>query len=366
MAPLYPLLLARIFRITGILSWASYLVIGYTDCAFSALTAWPAAAVARKAFGETTGIAAGWFWALLPTAVYYPVAWVWDTCLVTLLFALVVLATLYLRDSARSAAWAGYGLLLGITALVNAAVVSTYPFFLGWAALQIRRRTPNWMRLAAMACAGCVLVLSPWWVRNYVVFHRFIPLRSNFGLELWLGNNPRNPDIWAWWLHPDSDEGAMQEMVRMGEMAFMDAKQKEALAWIRSHPGDFLRDSFDRLADTWVAFDEPIWQVLRMHPFMRWLYLASAIFPVVTFSGAWLAARRRNPYMPVFGAVLLAFPLIYYVTHSSLRYRYPIEPVMSVLCAYALVSLVSAFRPRREEASAAGAGHVAGEMTPAS
>ncbi len=31
--------------------------------------------------------------------------------------------------------------------------------------------------------------LSPWLIRNAMVFHRFIPMRDSMGLELWMGNN---------------------------------------------------------------------------------------------------------------------------------------------------------------------------------
>ena len=349
MTPLFPLLLSWIFRLTGIFSWTSYLVIGFVDCAFSALTVWPIKACARKAFGDGTATTAAWAWVFLPTAVHYAVDWVWDTALVTLLFALVLLATLYLRDATRAAAWAGYGALLGITALANASVVSTFPFLLGWAAVQIRAQSRSWARLAATAVAAFVLVMSPWWIRNYSVFHRFIPFRSNLGLELWLGNNSHNPDIVSGWLHPDEDQTEMGAMARLGELAYMDAKQKEALAWIRSHPADFLRNSFDRVCDTWIAFDEPMWQIMLLPGWLIGLNMMSVLFAVLTFSGALLAARRHNPFAVPLAIVILAFPLVYYVTHSSMRYRQPIEPEMTVLSSYALAALVTALRPRRAE-----------------
>jgi len=34
------------------------------------------------------------------------------------------------------------------------------------------------------------LVLIPWTARNYAAFGRLVPIKDNFGLELWLGNNP--------------------------------------------------------------------------------------------------------------------------------------------------------------------------------
>lgn len=365
MTPLFPLLLSGIFRVTGIFSWTSYLVIETLDSALSALAVWPILSIGRKVFGETTGLTAGWVWAFLPTAVHYAVNWVWDTTLVTLLFALAFLATLSLCNSARTGAWFGYGLLCGLTVLTNAAVVSVFPFLLGWAAMKVRGISRRWLPLAGLAVAAFVLVLSPWWIRNYSVFHRFIPFRSNLGLELWLGNNSRNPDILSAWLHPDQDADEMNEMVRLGELAYMDTKNHEARDWIRSHPGQFLRNSLDRMEDTWIAFDEPFWQILLLPPYLILINALSVLFPVLTFTGALLATRRHNPYAAPLALVLLVFPLVYYVTHSSMRYRQPIEPYMTILSAYTLVSLASALRPRRAAGPLPTAPLETGEATPA-
>jgi len=31
--------------------------------------------------------------------------------------------------------------------------------------------------------------MAPWFVRDYRTFHQFIPIRSGFGLELYIGNS---------------------------------------------------------------------------------------------------------------------------------------------------------------------------------
>jgi hypothetical protein len=36
--------------------------------------------------------------------------------------------------------------------------------------------------------------------------------------------------------------------------------------------------------------------------------------------------------------VIVVFPAIYYVTHTTPRYRHPIDPIIVLLAAYALVS----------------------------
>jgi hypothetical protein len=39
---------------------------------------------------------------------------------------------------------------------------------------------------------------------------------------------------------------------------------------------------------------------------------------------------------------LLLFPIPYYITHTALRYRHPIDPVMAIFTVYAIARLCSA------------------------
>jgi len=40
------------------------------------------------------------------------------------------------------------------------------------------------------------------------------------------------------------------------------------------------------------------------------------------------------------------FPLIFYVTHSSLRYRFPMDPIMMVLAAFGVAYPISIWNER--------------------
>ena len=71
--------------------------------------------------------------------------------------------------------------------------------------------------------------MVPWTIRNYRVFGKFIVLRSNFGLELWLGNNPAVPDTWSPWLHPNDSLEEAQKYKRMGEIAYMEDKEQRSV-----------------------------------------------------------------------------------------------------------------------------------------
>ncbi len=136
---------------------------------------------------------AAWIWVFFPGAIYFAVEWVWDTSLVALWLALLVAATLELRGSDRSAWWLGYGALWGVGAMINPSLLAVLPFLALWAIWPLRGRLRDATKLSLVSGLVFMACIAPWTVRNYVVFHRFIPLRSNFGLEWWLENTFRTP-----------------------------------------------------------------------------------------------------------------------------------------------------------------------------
>jgi len=104
--PIYPYLVATIFKTWGIFSGMSHMLIQTMNCAFAALTIIPIYGIAKRSFGEGVAIAAAWTWVFLPTALYYPMLWIWDTALVALIFSLIFWATLAVREKHGVLPWA--------------------------------------------------------------------------------------------------------------------------------------------------------------------------------------------------------------------------------------------------------------------
>src|SRR5207302_1925749 len=71
MTPLYPAILAGVFRLFGIYTKASALVMLSLDSLFSALTSIPVFFIACRSFGEKTAQWAGWAWVFFPYAIYF-------------------------------------------------------------------------------------------------------------------------------------------------------------------------------------------------------------------------------------------------------------------------------------------------------
>jgi hypothetical protein len=193
------------------------------------------------------------------------------------------------------------------------------------------RRWQKWISAAVTVAIACA-VISPWIVRNYRVFGRFIFVRDNFGLELHVANNEQSDAQWTRSGHPGNDLAQMRQMQQMGELPYMQAELHQALRFIRAHPGRFLVFTCKRVAYFWAG--KPQWTVLagyNLSPARHMGFLLSALLP---FLGLWLAFRRRLPGAWLFAFLLITFPLPYYFAHSTPRYRHPIEPEMLLLAIY--------------------------------
>jgi 4-amino-4-deoxy-L-arabinose transferase-like glycosyltransferase len=341
-APIFPYLLAGIFKLFGVYSYSSNLVISFFDLSFSAFTCWPIAAIATRAFGRKTGIAAAWTWVVLPTAIFYPVVWVWDTSLAALWLAMLVAATMQLRGSDRLSWWLGYGALWSAGAMINPSLISVLPPLALWAIWPLRSRLAPALKLASAAALIFAVGIVPWTIRNHVVFHKFIPLRSNFGLELWLGNNPAVPDSWSPWLHPNDSMDEAQKYARMTEIPYMEEKEREAWAFIRSHPLDTARFALHRFANHWLGiWDSPadLWPTAPWY--LRLTIIFNCVFALLSWLGMLFVYRTRAAAANPLGIVMLIFPLAFYLTHTSLRYRFPMDPVMVVLAVFAVAYALS-------------------------
>jgi 4-amino-4-deoxy-L-arabinose transferase-like glycosyltransferase len=345
--PIYPYLLAGIFKLFGVYSYTSNILIRVLDNVFSACTCWPIYAIGAKAFGNRAGKAAAWVWVLFPMSLFFSTVWVWDTALSAFMLALVVAATFYVRGSGRLSSWMGYGALWALGAMVNPGLVSILPPLALWAVWPLRRQFATAGRLVVVSSLIFAAGIMPWSIRNYVVFHKFIPFRSNFALELWLGNNPGVPDSWSPWLHPDDDHFEANKYARMTEIPYMEEKQQEAWRFIRTHPLDSLNFTLHRFSNNWLGLDQSpseIWNHVTLQ--VKVIVVGNCLFPLLALLGAMFAYREENEAALPLALVLIFFPLVFYITHASTRYRHPMDPVMLVLAVYGLVYPVKHFLKR--------------------
>ncbi len=346
-APAYPWLIALGLKLTGNDGYAAMVLCLFLNCLMSALTCWPIYGIGKKIGSRGIGLASAWMWVFLPTAVIFPLEWLWDPSFSAFFLSLLVYWTLDLPATASFLPWAGYGALWGVAALMNPALGILFPILLFWMAQHRWRDRLSWGPQSAVTVLCFVLVLVPWTARNYAAFGKLVPIKDNIGLELWLGNNPDVKRNWSPEHHPVADTREMQQLLLLGETRYMQAKQREAAEFIAVHPAFFLKSAWGRFVDTWTGRgDVPSdrW-VSALHAGTFYIGLTS-VLSLLTFGGLYLTWRSYGwEAAPVWIAPIV-FPATYYLTHSILRYRHPIDPILTVLAVCALARARSFVSPR--------------------
>src|SRR5579864_835704 len=290
--PLYPYILAGAFKLFCVYSALSAWVILTFNSIFAALTCLTLYRIAERMYGIGVARATAWTWAVFPYAIYWPVRVVWETSFTTFLLSLALLLTLRMADEPpRPRIWILFGLLWGLIALTNTAVVSMLPFCLLWLLYQ-RPPKPQQFVGAVLCVLTAALVVSPWLVRNYQVFGNFILVRDNLPLEMYEANNDQSAGLWTRNEHPGNNPEAMRRFQELGELGFMTEKRQEVKQFIREHPGRFLWFTVERGVYFWIA--PPQATILAGYDLMISRHTNFLLAAVLAFAGLWLTIRNRK------------------------------------------------------------------------
>jgi hypothetical protein len=352
LTPVYPYFIAAVFVIFGTYSKACALVLLSLQALISALTSLPVFFAARRSFGERVALFSGWAWALFPLAIYWPAERIWPTWLATLLLTILFSMTLRLDRPVSLGAWnlgvwkwIGYGLLWGFTALTEPVVLTVLPVMLGWIGFRLYQQRERWFVPLTVASLAIIICVSPWFIRNYEVFHRFIPFRDTMGLELLIGNNGDT----SYWLPaalgsalthkigPWHNDAEWQRFKQIGELAYMAECKEKAIAYIRANPRWFAIVSVRRFVFIWTHFWSFSPYYLAQEPDDPVNVAFNTLFTLLTMIGLWRAFRVNKPVAALYALVFLFFPVMFYFTHVEVYYRRQIDPMMLVLAVYGVM-----------------------------
>jgi 4-amino-4-deoxy-L-arabinose transferase-like glycosyltransferase len=344
MGPVYPALLAVVFKLFGIYSAASGLVILTLNNLFSSLTCLPVFLIARRVFGERAGIWSAWAWAFFPFAIGLSNLWVWETVLTTFLFSVLLLFSLRLESSSTYRAWIGYGLLWALAGLTSPATLIMLPFLGLWIVLRQWQRGVNCIGMAALASLVFAMAVTPWLWRDARIYGRFVPFRSNMGMDFLVGNSDDTSSPHNLNTLPSMNENELRHFREIGEPAYMSEKQQQAKEFVASHPGRVIWQSLRRVLFVWTGWwsANPGWSFDDTgFPFI----LTNTLLSMLAFVGLIRAIQDRIKYALPLAVVAVCYPMLYYVTHPDMRFRHPIDPLIAMFIVYAFAS----FQKSKEE-----------------
>lgn len=231
---------------------------------------------------------------------------------------------------------------------VKATITSVMPFLMLSRSIIVKRALRDHVRALVLSCVIFVVMLAPWWVRNYAIFGEFVPFTTSASANLYLGVNPVNRHVGIDW-STDVDKEENEAIMALGdELAISRAYSEKSREYIMADKAEFVR----RIPLKFVRF----WNfqsnykgdkyTLAFVLYNVMLALSWGVACPLGLLSFWLNRARWREFLPIF-AIIAYFTLIHVVVIASLRYRLPIEPLFIVVGADCLTRLVEHWRTRK-------------------
>jgi 4-amino-4-deoxy-L-arabinose transferase-like glycosyltransferase len=356
--PLFPAALAVVYKITGAGSahdrWTAGRVL---EAVLGALVAGLTCLIASRLWGPATGLVAGGLAAIDPPLLLVGSSLLSESLFIPLVLG-AVLAALVFRTDGRLR-WAVLsGLLVGCAALTRGnGIVLLIPLAFLVFSRRPRRRTA---RAPALLFAAAILTVLPWTIRNYVEFHRFVPLTTEGGYALagtYNAATQQRPGFEAVWYPPlDQMRALSAAHPRISEAQLSADLQSNGLRYIEHHPTSVLKTAYlsaRRLLNIEGPLLEEVFAYGEGYPLRLAQYSVYAFWVVLALAlaGALTRAARRAPAAFWWCPALILLSTVFF--EGLTRYRSPADPFFLMLAALALIE--AARRLRRPAAAVTSA-----------
>jgi len=331
-APAFPYFVAGLCYIgNGSMEFAVRAVL-WLNVLFSALTCIPLTAIGNR-YRLRGGNLFGWSWAAFPILGHTEVVYAWDTALFTLVLSTVIWLLLKLKDEGSSPSFFWWGVLVGASLLLDPAHLLVIGLILG--SLCVLGGIN--LRQLAITTGAIALVITPWIIRNTIVFEHPTFIRSNLLYEVSCGliTDPSHQKK-ANALNPGRNPDELVRYVELGENRYMEEKIRLARQLITDHPSDVVGRVVERCIVFWVGDQRVAWNPWPVGNFLKHLlYTVPALVGFLGLLVFWRDGTDRVSAI-IFAIVLIVYPLPYYLALTTPRYRAPIEPFLVLLGAYGL------------------------------
>jgi 4-amino-4-deoxy-L-arabinose transferase-like glycosyltransferase len=326
---------AGLYRLFG----HNYAVVRFAQCSLGALTILLIYEIGRRCFDEAVALLAAVLYALWPTALFYS-GQLSSESLYAFLFCWFILTALKFGERPNWPQAIAAGLLLGLAMLTRSNAVLMAILVVPWVLWQFRG-TPRLIVRGLAVSLIAMATLIPWTVRNYGVFHSFIPFETGGG-DVVLGSYNRvvasDPLYYGYWVYPTSELPEYRDRITApnNEVVRDRVELQIALQWLRDHPEKWWYLVETRFIRSWTPFLEA--RSPRLYRFgllASWgpvmVMSALAFFP----TALWFLRDDRPGWMVHLG--VMHFVLTALIFWGASRFRYPVEGLCIILASSAVV-----------------------------
>lgn len=317
-----------------------YSVVRIFNCILDTLTILVIYLIGGKCFSDKVALLAAAIYTIWPTALLYS-SQLGSETLFTFLFCCFILISLEFAERASWPRAIAAGVLLGLAMLTRGNAVLMVALMVPWSVWQFWRTPRLVVRGVAISLVALVM-LVPWTIRNYEIFHAFIPFQTGGG-DVLLGSYnsvvASDPLYYGYNVWPTLlPEYREQIIAPNNEVIRNHVETQLAIQWARKHPEKWWYLVETRFRRSLTPFLEPRSPLLyRVGMLVSWgpivVLLTLGFFPTAIYF-----LRTNNPgwiiHLGVFHFVLTS--LIFF---GCSRYRYPVEGLCIILASATLVWL---------------------------
>jgi hypothetical protein len=237
------------------------------------------------------------------------------------------------------------GLLCGFLCLSIPAFMLTVPILLVYVVFAGSDSLRNSLLRAALIGVVLVAMMLPWVVRNYVQFHSLIPVSTNSGVNLLLGNSPlTQPNI-----KPEDISGLCpQARNPRDEVGYDRALTHCAVAWITQNPVSASRLYLAKVLN-YFNYRNQLSTQSEMADWKNWVMFAT-YYPLLILAIARLAFIRRvrlSRIEVLLYALYFLNALTSAIFFTRVRFRIPFDLLLIVIDSAIVARLLDYWRQRR-------------------
>ncbi|WP_425806011.1 ArnT family glycosyltransferase [Desulfitobacterium sp. Sab5] len=243
--------------------------------------------------------------------------------------------------------------LIGVITGINSLIKPFFPAFFGVVLLMellVERKWRSALKNSGIILGMCILVITPWLFRNYLMMGEFTYISNNGGIVLYINNNSQNRN--GSWMPATEVENTV---VNRPEYILANATEKNkmlsqaAKQWIIHHPVDFMVLGLKRIGNTYLGLADiknsfngsqlPLWvrtllgigvDLIRI-PFY-WIGFGSicgfSFYYLTKFQFRSFKQHYLNREELFLLLVFWMFTGIYFITEGQARYAFPLNFVI--------------------------------------
>ncbi|MGD0730456.1 MAG: glycosyltransferase family 39 protein [Terracidiphilus sp.] len=313
-----------------------YSVVRISQCVLDTLTILLLFGIGRECFDDKVALTAAAIYALWPTALLYT-SQLGSEPLYTFLFCGAILASLQFAERPTWARAIGAGVVFGLAMETRGNAVLMVLMMMPWAAWQFRKTPRLVVRGLAISFVALVM-LVPWTIRNYRIFHAFVPFQTEGGdtlLGSYNGIVANDPNYYGYWVYPTSNLPELSRQIKApnNEVDRDHVETRLAVEWMRAHPEKMWYLVWSKFRRSLTPFLQPQDAMLyRVCMLVSWgpvlVFFALGFFPIAIYF-----LRTNNPgWILQLGVLHFLFTAL--IFYGASRFRYPVEGLCILLaCA---------------------------------